>query len=243
MKKVSSPDTAPKFEIKEQKDGLMVVAPQVELGGRSFARAMVGSQPVRTVVVQEFARSSVSANSALNTVYPIDLALGSDIASWLNLFDEMRMDSLHAMFVVTLAYGASTSNPAYLPMSASFDPSQNTAITGHAANLKADHFIGPFLPLISNGVSAANTQYMAGPVNTTSRGHYALSSGPLMRNTLPISSGGVLLPTPVQGAWVPTTTGTAVGGYFKLYAEAPGASLTWGSQLWCRINCEFRVRG
>jgi len=234
---------SPSLEIKEQKDGLMVVTPRSELGGKEFARTMLGTKPYRTNLIQEFAASNGANNTAYVVVFPADIALASDISSWLNLFDEMRMDALEMRSVPYLGSSGGTTAVSPLIWTAAFDPDQAAAVSSNAANLKATRHIGPSPIGISNGVSLATGQYTLCAFPVTSNGHVVLHSGKLEREVLPGSSGGVLAPNPVRGAWVPTTTASAVGGYFKWYGEAIGTNAYMGTRTYIVFTAEFRIRG
>jgi len=228
--------------VDDSKAGVAVATLPRAVGDREYSRALLGVKPIKARLVQQFTTSSVSASTALTTVYPIDITLASDISSWINLFDEMRMDNFEFIFFVYMQWSGSVTTP-LTPVTCAFDPTDATAVTGHVANIKAARCFGPALPILSNGVSGTAGVLMGGPLQTVPRGHYSLGSGPLMRTVLPGSSGGVLAPNPVQGAWVPATTASAIGGYYKFYGSNPGASLAWATQAWCIMHCEFRMRG
>jgi hypothetical protein len=231
------------LEVKEQKDGLMVVSPASELGGREFARTMLGTKPYRTNLVQDFAPANGTVNTAYTQVYPVDIALASDIASWLNLFDDMRMDAIEMRAIPYTGSNAAAQPVSPLVWTAAFDPEQSGAVSSNAANLKSTRHIGPCPTGISNGVSQGAGQYSLCVFPVSPRGHVSLHSGPLAREVLPISSGGVLSPNPVRGAWVPTNTASAVGGYFKWYAEVLGTQQFFGTRCSFIITAEFRIRG
>jgi len=233
----------PPLEVKEQKDGLMLVSPTTELGGREFARTMLGTKPYRTVLVQEFSNSVGTNNTVYNIVFPADLALASDITSWLSLFDEMRGDSTEMRAIPYVGASAAAQPISPLVYSLAFDPMEAAAVSSTAANIKATRHIGPLSTGISTGVSIGASQYGSCLNTVTNRGHLSLHSGPLIRDVLPASSGGVLQVNPVCGSWVPTTTASAVLGYYKWYAEALSVSQFFGTRCYIMMTAEFRIRG
>jgi len=236
---VSAPDA--KGDVK-----VAVASPSAGLlGDREYARTMLGMKPIRAQLVQEFSFSAGSANTVYSNVFPADLALAGDISSWINLFDEMRMTSIEGLFLPLLtstSAGASV-NIGIWPFTIGFDPDESPAVTSNSANIKSTKHLGPIPTAFSNGTQASPSGTIAIIQSMTERGHLRLSSGPLMKSVLPPSSGGVLSPNPVQGAWVPTTTASAVGGYWKFYVPPLGASIAFGTYAWFIFDCEFRMRG
>jgi len=228
----------------DSKAGVVVAAvPRALSGDREFQRTLLGTKPIKTVLVQEFAASSGTINTAYAVVFPADICLCGDISSWLNLFDEMRCDGTE-MRAIPYVGSSSTSQPVQpLVFTAAFDPDQAAAVTSNQANLKSTRHIGPIATGLANGVSMGAGQYVSCIIPTTHCGYISLHSGPLMRSVLPGSSGGVLQPNPVQGAWVPTTTSSAVVGYYKWYCELIGPQQYFGTRTWIMYQMEFRVRG
>lgn len=212
---------------------------------REYARTMLGMRPVKTQLVQEFSFTSGSSNTVFNTVFPADLALAGDISSWLNLFDEMRMESLEALLLplTTSASVGSSLNAGIWPWTVAFDPDTVGAVSSNSANVKASKHLGPLPSGFPNGTQFTPSGTCAVLQAVTMQGHLRLPSGPLMKAVLPGSSGGVLAPNPVQGAWVPTTTASAVGGYYKFYVPPLGPSIMFGVYVWIIMNVEFRMRG
>jgi len=214
-------------------------------GDREYARTLLGTKPIKARLIQEISFSGGSANTVFNSVFPADIALAGDISSWVNLFDEMRMDSLEFLCIplITSTSAGASVNLGIWPWTVGFDPTEVAAVSSNAANLKATKCLGPLQTGFPNGNQISPSGTMAILQDVTERGHLSLKSGPLMRSVLPGDSGGVLSPNPVQGAWVPTTTASAVGGYYKFYVPPLGASVAFGAYVWFIINCEFRMRG
>jgi len=209
---------------------------------REYARTMLGTRPIKAQLVQEFAVNNNTVNTAYQLVLPADVTLAGDIASWLNLFDEMRMMSLELLAMPFVFSQSATTPIPMVPMTIAFDPDQSTAVSSNQANIKATKHLGPMFTGVPNGVTASTNQNAATYLQVSEKGHLSLKSGPLPHSVLPISSGGVLAPNPVQGAWVPTNTASAVGGYFKYYAPAV-SSISWSSYNFIIFDVEFRMRG
>jgi len=236
---ISAPDA--KGDVKT-----VVASPSVGLlGDREYARTMLGMKPIRAQLVQEFSFTAGSANTVFNTVFPADIALAIGISSWINLFDEMRMTSIEGLFLPLLtstSAGASV-NTGIWPWTIGFDPDESPAVSSSGANIQSTRHLGPLPSAFPNGTQASPSGTIAVIQAMTEKGHLRLASGPLMKSVLPPSSGGVLAPNPVQGAWVPTTTSSAVGGYWKFYVPPLGPSIAFGTYAWFVFDVEFRMRG
>jgi len=235
-----------KLDMKEGKDGMLVTAVPTGVSvSRDYARTLIGVKPYRVNATQEFTASTGTANAAYTTAYPADYTLSYQYTSMLNLFDEVRCIEFEARFIAVSASTTGGPNQT-LPnavYSVAFDPDDGTASSGNDENLSSSRHVGPIPVCFNTGTTISATQMLSSGISVMPSGHISLKSGKLVSSVLPTSSGGVLSPNPVQGAWVPTTTASAVAGYVKFYAPALGANMTLSTKVFIIYTLEFRMRG
>jgi hypothetical protein len=211
--------------------------------GRLFATTLKRGARTKATLVLDLGAVTGTAATALTTSIPCDLTGCGDYSSWLNLFDEVRVNAVKLKTIVGGKGSATVSvDPISAVGSVSFDPCDATAPSSVQANIKATHHLGPFTIGNSVGTTIGTNVYSQTVANTSNRGYMEL--GPIsLVPQLPKNSAGTMGPSPVGSDWVPTTNGAIVAAYFKFYCEAPAANLAWAHRSFVFFDVEFRMRG
>jgi hypothetical protein len=210
---------------------------------RLFAASMTRGKRVKATLVQDLSEVIGTAATALTTSIPCDLTQCGDYSSWLNLFDEVRVNSVK---LKTLVGGLGSATVATSPTKAvgsiAFDPTDATAVTTVIANLKAEHHLGPFTIGSVTGTTIGTNVYSQTRLACGREAYMEL--GPIrLVPQLPKNSGGTQGVAAVGSDWVPTTNGSIVAAYFKFYCEAPSSNLAWVHRSFLFFDVEFRMRG
>jgi hypothetical protein len=232
-------------------DGKEVVADEKKASKSPLDRGMVTrlmatsikrAKTVKAVLVLDLGAVTGSANTALTTVIPCDLTGCGDYSSWLQLFDEVRVNSVKLVATIGGTATATAALSTLVHGTISFDPCDATAVSGVTQNLKATHHVGPFLIGNVTGTTIGTNQFCSTLATTSQKGYVEL--GPIkLVPQLPKNSAGTMGPSPVGSDWVPTTDAAIVAAYFKFYCEAPGASLAWRHRSYVFFDVEFLMRG
>lgn len=233
----------PQLKVQEGKDGALVTLTRPPSESKEFAKTLLGSRPIQAILVQDIGLVTGVANTTYTTIISPDLISCASMTNWISLFDEVRVNYVELLCMPSFTTALASSVIPVIPWSIAFDPDTTVAAASTAENLESTHHIGPLQSGNPTGITSGLNQYFSTLQQTTEVGHLKLSSGRLMRSALPGNSGGVQAINPVQGNWVPTTTTSAIPGYFKPYVPALGANVVFGAYLWARFHCEFRMRG
>jgi hypothetical protein len=212
---------------------------------RGLARSLFGNRVVRTRITQQIATATVAANTAMASSLPADMALASDITSILNLFDEIRCHEVKCEALVgALSNNTTVALGINVLFGMHFDPIDSTAPTS-LNELKNSSIHTDLHPMYQNtGFSFATGNFVTSKFAVQPSNWLHLSSGKLVKDVLPPSSGGVLAPSPIGGNWVPTASAALVVGYFKLYGEDPQTNdLSWMYRAFMHYDIELRFRG
>jgi hypothetical protein len=206
---------------------------------REYMKSQLGSRPYKTVLLQQFAVQTSSANTALSTSLAADLAATGEWATMAAIFDECRCLEYKARTIVEFGGGVATMSTATIPVFAM--ATQFTTSVALASILISTKHVGP-IPLMVNASTSGPTLQgsMTSPI--TKYGYVEVSSGPLEKSAVtpaPTSSSA-----PLQGAWIPTTasSGQGIVGYINQLTEALGASVIATTRTFGYYTVEFRLR-
>jgi len=211
-------------------------------GGSGIARTVFGMKPVKARLVYDFGVTTSAANTALNTALPCDLAAAYNIASWINLFDEVRVRRVRLTAAVGLGGSGGTGGGLGSGLiSCAWDPTDPTVVTSTQENFEATRHAMVVAESSTPSTLATGTVVSA-IVASRPNGLLELDSG-LLVPQIQGNSGGTVNPSPVGGDWIPTTSAAIVVGYFKYYIPAAGANTVSFHRSLLAFECEFRMRG
>jgi len=211
-------------------------------GGSGLARTVFGMKPVKARLVYDFSLVTSSANTALTTVLPCDLAAANNVQSWINLFDEVRVRQVHLTAAVGAggSGGSGAGGGSYF-VTCAWDPTDSTAVASTAENFEATRHA-----LCIGGSSTPSTlptgSVCSAIVASRPNGLFELSSGRLVEQIMG-NSAGTVNPSPIGGDWIPCTSAAIVVGYFKYYIPAAGSNQVTFHRSLIAFECEFRMRG
>jgi len=209
--------------------------------GREYMKSMFGQKPYRTIMIVENTLQNSGAGAQQAPVFNADPTSSNDWSNFAGLFDDAR--TVEAKCIATLA-----TNAGYITTIGSWgfcwDPAENGVLSTMRNLLSYTRHAGP-IPY--NGVAASSglsTTFSIQPAPVTNHGYVELTSGRIPANELPVVSSGVLTPSPIGSNWIPTTTTSAVAGYFKFIAESAGLTTPITSiKMYQYLTVEFRFRG
>jgi hypothetical protein len=180
-------------------------------------------------------------------VFPADLTLSGEFASFANLFDEVRMDRCELLTSMILQTSTAQSTPFQQNAWAiSCDPDDPTAEPSVGNVMIASYHAGPWT-LVSNATNAnlgiATGSASSSTVAVNDSGFRKIQSPQLPRGRLPLNSSGTTGASPVGGDWVPVTSGAIVGCWFKFYIEPAGPNIIATVKPFIRYQVQWRFRG
>lgn len=210
---------------------------------RMFQTAWKRGRLYKTTLVLDHGLTTGTAATALATVLSADLTSATGFSSFLNLFDEVRVQAVKLLTIPGItATGAGVIDGNSAVGSVAFDPTDSTAVSSIAANLTASHHLGPFQMGQPNGVSLTTGQFAAVLQNVSPKGYMELGPVPLV-NQLPLNTGGIQGLQPLGSDWVPVRDAAIITSYWKFYMETPTANIAWNHRSFTIFSAEFRMRG
>jgi len=183
---------------------------------------------VNVKLIQSTTNTSPS-NSAYFPVVAISPNGCQDFSGFAALYDEYRVRSMKAHFVVApsgpvTAVGA---NAAF-----AFDPVNSGAYSNASDVQTAQHSVGP--------LAISLTASPSFPIPHNKSGYWVLKVPKLVPTVLP--NGSSVLTAAVGGSWIGTSDPAAVVGYMKGVCSALGSGITSTFGVYIHMDVEFRMR-
>ncbi len=209
---------------------------------REYAVSLLGTKPVKVMLIRDNGTQTAAVNTAFTTVNNADITQCVEWASFSGLFDEARVLEVKTCIIPSVqANGGVLSGNSLALIADCFDPADATASISVSDVMTQTRHLGPV-----GGFNVSGTTMAAGVTaplvqSVTAHGTLTFTSG-VLDPMLPVNAAGSMSQL-VAGAWFPTSQTTAIAGSFKPYAEAYGANSVWCLRRFVYFHAEFRMRG
>lgn len=213
-------------------DGQILALQQQLTAMRSAARSAIGMSKIRTVLYSGGAGNG-AANTAIAASIPIVPSAAAEWASYITLYDEVRVTKVvvHLLFGFTAAATASIPGGGAVFCAVGYDSTYNSTPTSVAEVMESSQH-----KLMSALVALNGTVCPPG----AHKFDIHIPSGPVANASAVTGGTGIIANFP--GQWMAVGDQADSVGYFRVYVEAGGPSCVMGYRLLTEYHCEFRER-